>query len=572
MSKSISIFSVLLFLVIPLTQVFGQHEMVIPDFLTNGKFLNDEIAADTLSNGQRADTARVYVLKRGGIYELDGIIDNVGYTLNIRSDYNYSQPDKPTIIFEQNATTNTFPIYLVNVDGDVSLKNLVVVGVSIEGDSASMSNMCKKMLETASAGWNISVDSCTMSHVRDAIVGTPSAARNIKLTNDVFANMGYLGIANLGTGKGVDLRNGSCDTLLIQNCTFVNSIDRIIRHLSSTASLNVCIFDHNTVVNSLAYHGLLSLGWVGAEVQITNNLFQDPFALGNDTDATRQKEFITHEEDPYTGEPNRMAWIFTDTTGGGGLTGSTNFVVSNNYYTISDSGQAFYARYYEKSGGLPQEYNLPPEGSPLSWYINKHISDSSTAFTKDDNIKLNNVPRLATNLMNWYRSPAGGNKTKNTPSNLYSVSKDNYDMRNIQYYTDTLNCTYSTGLPAYTGAEDGFPSGDLNWFPSKKAEWIKITGIRTVSAPVPVQYSLEQNYPNPFNPTTVIRFSIPKTSRVSLIVYNVLGQKVATLINEQLSIGVHEVNFNAARLSSGVYFYSLSAGSYTITKKMLLLK
>jgi hypothetical protein len=89
---------------------------------------------------------------------------------------------------------------------------------------------------------------------------------------------------------------------------------------------------------------------------------------------------------------------------------------------------------------------------------------------------------------------------------------------------------------------------------------------------IPTGYALEQNYPNPFNPTTQIQFSIPVTGFVSLKVYNALGQEVAVLINEVKNTGTYEVDFNAAKLSSGVYMYTLNAGDVRISKKMLLVK
>lgn len=85
-------------------------------------------------------------------------------------------------------------------------------------------------------------------------------------------------------------------------------------------------------------------------------------------------------------------------------------------------------------------------------------------------------------------------------------------------------------------------------------------------------YALEQNYPNPFNPTTSIKFAIPTQSDVVLEVYNLLGQKVATLVNGNLAAGYHEVEFNASELSSGIYLYSLRAGDFSKTAKMMLLK
>ncbi len=89
---------------------------------------------------------------------------------------------------------------------------------------------------------------------------------------------------------------------------------------------------------------------------------------------------------------------------------------------------------------------------------------------------------------------------------------------------------------------------------------------------LPQNFSLSQNYPNPFNPTTVIRYQVSGMSHVTLGVYDVLGQEVAMLVNEEKFPGSYEVNFNASNLSSGVYFYTLRAGNFVETKKMLLIK
>ena len=89
---------------------------------------------------------------------------------------------------------------------------------------------------------------------------------------------------------------------------------------------------------------------------------------------------------------------------------------------------------------------------------------------------------------------------------------------------------------------------------------------------VPNSFELSQNFPNPFNPSTVIRFALPKESKVSLKVYDNLGQEVAKLVNEVIPAGIHKINFNAANLSSGVYYYRIEAGDFAETKKMILLK
>ena len=85
-------------------------------------------------------------------------------------------------------------------------------------------------------------------------------------------------------------------------------------------------------------------------------------------------------------------------------------------------------------------------------------------------------------------------------------------------------------------------------------------------------YALSGNYPNPFNPNTIITFKLPHAVHVSLKVYDVLGKEVATLVNEVRNVGNHAVSFDASGLPSGVYLCTLQAGSFTETKKMILMK
>ncbi len=93
-----------------------------------------------------------------------------------------------------------------------------------------------------------------------------------------------------------------------------------------------------------------------------------------------------------------------------------------------------------------------------------------------------------------------------------------------------------------------------------------------VEVSLPLEFNLAQNYPNPFNPSTMISFSVAKKSNVMLSVYNILGEQVATLVNEVKESGSYQVEFNAANLPSGIYIYRLDADNFTNTKKMMLLK
>lgn len=89
---------------------------------------------------------------------------------------------------------------------------------------------------------------------------------------------------------------------------------------------------------------------------------------------------------------------------------------------------------------------------------------------------------------------------------------------------------------------------------------------------LPTEFALQQNYPNPFNPETVIEFALPTASKTTMKVFDVTGREVATLLDQPLTAGVHRVNFNAQKLASGVYFYTLKTDQHSLTKKMVLLK
>jgi hypothetical protein len=111
--------------------------------------------------------------------------------------------------------------------------------------------------------------------------------------------------------------------------------------------------------------------------------------------------------------------------------------------------------------------------------------------------------------------------------------------------------------------------------PRTNADFVNVTltGVneKPVSA-IPASYTLNQNYPNPFNPSTTIRFALPSAGQTTLRVYNLLGQEMATLVNDVMPAGVHSVSFNASSLSSGVYFFRIESGAFRAVKKMMLVK
>ena len=181
-----------------------------------------------------------------------------------------------------------------------------------------------------------------------------------------------------------------------------------------------------------------------------------------------------------------------------------------------------------------------------------------TSFTVSDN---NNVV-----VLNWITA----SETNNQGFEVQRKAKD-CEFEKIGYVpgfgttTETISYSFtdskvSAGIYAYRLKQIDF-DGSFEY--SDEVE---------VEVSTPLVFSLEQNYPNPFNPSTTIEFTLPQKEFVSLLIYDVLGNEVATLVNEEKASGSYEVLFDAAELVSGVYIYSLRTGSFIQTRKMILMK
>jgi hypothetical protein len=538
----------------------GQNSVRVPDT----GFLNTFIMGDTLANGTRRDINAVYVLTRGKIYLSDAVMVNTGWAFRLTANDTTGNVPKP-VVYLYVSGTGTYPGYFVRAKGDVMAKDVVICGINEL--LPELPKIQGNIFEANAAGLNITVDGCVLANTSGQLIRTAYATKNIKVTNCIFANMGYNGTSNLGAGKGIDLREMSVDTLLMVNNTFVNWQDRIVRHFKSTANVKYFRFEHNTCVNGMSYHGFLSLGKLEGKAIISNNLLVDHFALGADSDAVRQSEFTDSRELDEMGNP-RMSWVIANPD-----TANTIFYsIKNNYYRVTPAGQSF----FDSASILPIVANPPLwVGSPLTHNICSRIgADSTTAFqlTTAD---LQNTPKLMVEFMKWYRRPtadSGANKAKVRTG--WRQALHDMDRRLMKYFTDTLNCAYPTSAAIYSAATGGYPVGDLNWFPARYTAWKSdpVSGVDDRGGEVPEAFSLEQNYPNPFNPTTQIVYTLPVAAQVGLNVYNLLGQRVMTLVNEKKEPGSYTVTFDSRGLSSGVYFYRLTAGDQVMSKKMMLMK
>jgi hypothetical protein len=532
---------------------------LLPATADTSTYINWQIIADTTATGGLLSN-RVYELQRDEYYAMNRTFTVLtGETMRLRAEEGSGA--KPIVyLLDSNIPPNpTRPpgnMFVLN-GAHLVMKNICVAGF-YEPIPDEVNGVQGGLINTTAVGSSIILDGVIFSNINGQHVRTGNNSTKVEIRNSIFANMGALETSNLGAGKGIDLRESACDTLIFVNNTFVNYQDRPIRHYfignpDSTGLIKYGLIDHNTFINGMGFHGLFSLGSVGDEIHITNNLFVDAFALGEDsTDATRTAEWANTGE-IYSNGNNRIMWIFStpNTT--------TDWTISNNFYSVSTEGQTWLD---------DDHFGFGPFGraSQLSWHINSRLgADSVNAFVNEDNLALGNIPNLMTNMMTWYENPAGGNRTKNTPAGgTFNWLTDDYDRRVIEYYRDTLDATYPTTAAAYIGSTTGQPVGDLNWFP----QFLSVEQLDNV----PSSFELLQNYPNPFNPNTTIKFKLEENGFVTLNVYNVLGQKVKTLVSEDLTFGTHQLDFDASALSSGVYFYKLESGKQTSVRKMMLLK
>lgn len=98
------------------------------------------------------------------------------------------------------------------------------------------------------------------------------------------------------------------------------------------------------------------------------------------------------------------------------------------------------------------------------------------------------------------------------------------------------------------------------------------TSVEQLSEILPTEFALMQNYPNPFNPSTTIRYDVPKETNVTLKIYDIMGREVAELVNQRHDAGAYQIAWNANGMTSGVYFYRISAGDFTSVRKLILMK
>ena len=259
--------------------------------------------------------------------------------------------------------------------------------------------------------------------------------------------------------------------------------------------------------------------------------------------------------------------------------GSTNGIISEQTGILSDSTYFNSILGGYKSMKLTYEWDT----TASSWLIREYYPISTPGFTGSNILQ---VYLFGDGSGNKFRFAVRDNTNTVEVSPWYTINWFGWKLTSWDMTNDGTGSWLGDGVLDNPLKFDSFQltyehgnkiAGEIYFDDLRIVNKITVGVKNNISSGLPTDYILEQNYPNPFNPSTKIKLGIPKAGFVKLDVYNLLGQKISTLINEEMIAGYHTVTFSAnirdgKDFSSGVYIYTLSVNNFTTSKKMLLLK
>jgi ABC-type sugar transport system ATPase subunit len=543
----------------------------------------------TLYNLMQSDSlapaTRVYMLKNNGVYSCNNNpVTSSKYRTIIMGETQTSLKKStggapPIISGAFNAGSS------INSGGGINInKDLLIKNIDLEIGNSSGNTVGWAFFNFGGANKRLQVDNCIMEHTWWVWAGSSPANTSVFLTNDYMVNLD--GNSCRRNGGVLDFNaNGVThqDTMFVENCTHVNNQGTLYKFRYGV-SVDKVVFNHNDFIDNSGF--VFMNNGDQANMSVTNNIFVNCQLQGY-CDTLQRAD---------GGE------VDFDSLGMG-------LVNVRNDSTFQANGKNFYAdknlAYWDPS--LSDIVSTLNSGNGVNldkhWLSQMIIMNSRTQALFADKAhypKLTNgtwISQLPTfaNTANLFTtqlavvkaySIAAVDVTYGTPLASWRQA-GNPEISNFVYadFPIPINLSY-TDASLLTAGLGGFPLGDLNWFPTQYTSWkaqeaaelaqiqhvLDVgTAVRTTEQ-LPQKFQLGQNYPNPFNPSTDISYTIEKAGNVTLKVYNMLGQYVATLVNGFQAANTYKVNFNASGLSSGMYLYELRTGSSVITKKMVLMK
>jgi hypothetical protein len=588
------LFTLLLFTVFVALPLHAQKDTVnVPDTYDAGGTegtLNTAVQP-YIDNNTVSNT--VFKLKPYGLYVLNGTITTkAGQVLEIDADPpGTTQATAPPVI-QWTESTAPDKTYLLDIPGQLIMNNIWLIW---SGSAGTRFASTIRIGDSAStSGGRITANNVIFDYVDQGSSGAVMPyATHFKgfFTNCYFRNCTdqHFRYYSRAVSFAYNTTGLHTDSVSFENCTFAN-IGYVYMQEGAEYGDNV-FFNHCTFYNVNMY--CLESGW-WHNMYVTNSLFVNTFMLGK----------IPTTDGSGNGGTISIAPIDSGALGNGfGFAvpfkeQDRHILFANNAYSIDQwLINWMYNNPYSQDLHKQRHDTDIPVPQPIINNITQTFFDSTNA----DGSK-------AWPLMNMANIDSVQNAgLKNPPLNIDSLKQflyhKWYDNGDVQWAWHPENSYQNYMWPSpedlsytndtlMTAAMDGLPLGDLyHWWPAQYTTWAaqasveharinnwlmtgkdQPQGIKELPGTVPSVFTLSQNYPNPFNPTTNIEYSVPKSAFVSLKVYNILGQEVATLFQGYQNSGSYKVDFNASKLSSGVYLYKLESGNVTLTKKLILMK
>lgn len=503
-----------------------------------------------------ASNGDVIILERGKIYYSQSTIDcNASITIMADESTTGARPIISSLIKEDGSTDRE----MMFVRGDLTCHGIHFHG-GISGREQH-DDIRRGIVWVETKNMRAVLDNCVFEDFDSRTLQLEAPDMKFFATNCIWLDdHKYVGPSE---GRSIDLRQFGPDTLFIQNCTFVNSGDRWIRHVPSSGRLDpikYAVIDHCTFLHGGGYRPVFDFGHI-ENLQFTNNVVYNPGIMGSDfmrRPSRNNGAFLLADPADYYStnaalRPHRLGEVFYDRSDGIVVLACHGVDSMATQITMHHNNMFMEQALIDK---INENDTLHVAKWWCSQFRNSITGDTTEAFMQES-LDFAFAPELPLQIIDDY--------VGYWDQNQYFIM-DFFD-------PDSLDLNYGTIAASYTGAENGFPMGDLNWYPERKAEWETfMTGVEIHSVGTPSQFSLSQNYPNPFNPVTTIPFSIGKFSQVRLAIYNLLGQEVALLVNEKKAAGTYHVSFDASDLSGGLYLYRLNTGNGVLMKKLMLIK
>jgi hypothetical protein len=573
--------------VLPYVESQSGDTLVIKDYYAMGD------SANSLYNAIFADTVnlpkdRVYELMPGGWYpEINTITTTSLQPTTIMG------PDNTPLV-EQKGTPppqiSGFDISTgaqlpgINAGNDLIVKNLAATPTSPSG------GLNWSYFGFGPAHTSITLDNVLMEHTRWTFVNGGDSC-SLYVRNSYFVNMSGQPCRRNG-GVYDSFNNG--DTLWVENCTHVMAQGSVWKLRNN--NWQRVVFNHNTFVN-MAGSVFMSLGYQ-SNMSVTNNLFIncgvqpypgiqsiDPGEQDPDFEPMGLVNVYPDSADVANGTPRRFLCQGNDAYWDPSLSDVVSIENAAKLDGVTN-WQSQMIIWNSRTDSIFQ--HLPPYNTtPYKYCVTDKWLNVMPTFKNTADLfttQLANLKEFAIKTVDT-SSAAGSGGSAVLPD--WRVNSNDSTAYVFPDWPIPIDLSYTDASLLTAGM--GYPVGDLNWFPSQKAAWLSHrdaeyaainTALQSGTLATGIQdpgghaegFQLQQNYPNPFNPSTDIKFAIPKAGNVSLIVYNILGEEVATLVNGFKPAQSYTVKFDGTGLASGVYFYTLRYNGQSMTKKMLLLK